>query len=152
MEEMKDRLRRLRKAAGLTQAQLARAAGVSQGTIGNIESGLRGYGESLVDIAKALNVPAEYLRGEVHTLLPSLNGTLAPLTGFLIAGPAIPPGTPMTTRTITEEQWQLLQDVDMLIEEDREAIRKTIKEKADYARRVWEEMVRRSANGGSGNA
>lgn len=54
----------MRTALGLTQAALARAAGVSQGTIGNIESGQRGYGESLVDIAKALEVSAAYLRCE----------------------------------------------------------------------------------------
>ena len=57
-------LRTARKAKKLTQAGLAAKAGVSQGTIGNIESGLRGYGESLVDIAKALEVSPEYLRGE----------------------------------------------------------------------------------------
>ncbi|WP_409167665.1 helix-turn-helix domain-containing protein [Variovorax sp. H27-G14] len=64
MEEIPERLKRLRKAAGLTQAALARAAGVVQSTIGNIEGGHRGYGESLVDIAKVLRVPPEYLRCE----------------------------------------------------------------------------------------
>lgn len=67
MEEVPARLKRLRKAAGLTQAGLARAAGVVQSTIGNIESGTRGYGESLVDIAKALRVPPEYLRCETDS-------------------------------------------------------------------------------------
>lgn len=57
-------LRSKRKSNGLTQAQLAAKAGVSQGTIGNIESGIRGYGESLVDIARALEVSVEHLRGE----------------------------------------------------------------------------------------
>lgn len=60
-------LRKIRTERGVTQAQLAAAAGVSQGTIGNIESGIRGYGESLVDIARALAVTPELLRGESNT-------------------------------------------------------------------------------------
>lgn len=64
METIDQRLIRLRKAAGFTQSQLAAAAKVSQGTIGNIESGLRGYGESIVNIAAALGVSPEYLRCE----------------------------------------------------------------------------------------
>lgn len=61
---MGQRLRECRKAKGFTQAKLALLSGVSQGTIGNIESGIRGYGESLIDIARALNVSADYLRCE----------------------------------------------------------------------------------------
>lgn len=59
-----DTLRAARKAKKLTQAQLASKAGVTQGTIGNIESGFRGYGESLVDIARVLEVSPEHLRCE----------------------------------------------------------------------------------------
>ena len=36
-----DRMKQAREAAGLTQPQLAKKAGVSPGTIGNIESGTR---------------------------------------------------------------------------------------------------------------
>ena len=61
-ETIRDRLRRLRKVAGFTQGQLAAKAQVSQGTIGNLESGVRGYGESIVDIARALNVTPDFLR------------------------------------------------------------------------------------------
>ncbi|KAF1042387.1 MAG: hypothetical protein GAK35_02760 [Herbaspirillum frisingense] len=63
-ETLGERLRATRKAKHLTQAQLAQKAHLSQGTIGNIESGIRGYGESLLDIAKVLGVSAEYLRME----------------------------------------------------------------------------------------
>lgn len=63
-ETIGERLKRLRKERGLTQAALASAARISQGTVGNIESGLRGYGESIVDLAAALNVTPEYLRLE----------------------------------------------------------------------------------------
>lgn len=57
-----NRLRRLRKAADLSQAELAKKAKCSTGTIGNIESGIRGYGESVVGIARALEVTPEYLQ------------------------------------------------------------------------------------------
>lgn len=80
MEELPARLKRLRKAAGLTQAGLARAAGVVQSTIGNIESGTRGYGESLVDIAKVLRVPPEYLRCETDSYA-TLDASLPLVTG-----------------------------------------------------------------------
>lgn len=63
-ETLGARLRATRKAKQLTQAQLAQRAGLTQGTIGNIESGIRGYGESLLDIAKALEVDPAYLRME----------------------------------------------------------------------------------------
>ncbi len=63
-ETLGARLRATRKAKQLTQAQLAQRAGLTQGTIGNIESGIRGYGESLLDIAKALGVDPAYLRME----------------------------------------------------------------------------------------
>lgn len=66
METIPERLIRLRKERDLTQAKLANAAGVSQGTIGNLESGLRGYGESIVNIAAALGVTPEYLRVETE--------------------------------------------------------------------------------------
>ena len=63
-ETLGERLRATRKAKQMTQATLAQKAGLSQGTIGNIESGIRGYGESLLDIARALGVSAAYLRME----------------------------------------------------------------------------------------
>lgn len=63
METIAQRLKRLRTEKGLSQGDLAKAAGLkSQGTIGNIEREMRGYGESVVDIAKALGVSPDYLR------------------------------------------------------------------------------------------
>lgn len=62
-ETQGERLRRLRSAKGLSQAKLAEKAGLkSQGAIGNIESDLRGYGESIVDIARVLETNPDYLR------------------------------------------------------------------------------------------
>lgn len=46
---------------GMTQAMLAKAAGVSQGTIGNAESGTRGRPRSLLAIAHALQASIDWL-------------------------------------------------------------------------------------------
>ena len=62
-ETVGQRLKRLRDAKGWSQAKLAKEAGLkSQGTVGNIEAGTRGYGESIVDIARALGTTPDYLR------------------------------------------------------------------------------------------
>lgn len=82
METIGQRLKRLRESRGLSQGALASQAGLkSQGTIGNIERETRGYGDSVVDIARVLGVSPDYLRcndsGEtgavstVTTLTPS---------------------------------------------------------------------------------
>ena len=63
------RLRAARKAKNLTQAQLAAKANITQGTVGNIDSGARGYGESLVDIARVLSVTPAFLQGRRETVL-----------------------------------------------------------------------------------
>lgn len=65
METQGERLARLRAAKGLSQAKLAEAVGFSgQGAIGNIERGTRGYGASIIDIARVLGTTPEYLRME----------------------------------------------------------------------------------------
>ncbi len=56
-----DRMKQAREAAGLTQPQLAKKAGVSPGTIGNIESGTRKQPRELLAIAAALRVTPTYL-------------------------------------------------------------------------------------------
>lgn len=55
------RLKAARSRKGWTQGQLAAAAGVSQGTIGNIESGKRQAKASLIPIAEALGVHYKWL-------------------------------------------------------------------------------------------
>lgn len=65
METSGQRLARLRKERGMSQAALAKQAGLSgQGAIGNIENDTRGYGASIIDIARALQTTPEFLRGE----------------------------------------------------------------------------------------
>ena len=56
------RLAQARTALGKTQGQLAHDAGVSQGTIGNIEAGARKAPRELLAIAKALGVSPEWLK------------------------------------------------------------------------------------------
>lgn len=63
METIGQRLKRLRTSKGLTQAQLARAAGLSsQSSIGNIENDTRGFGASILKIAEILEVSPDYLQ------------------------------------------------------------------------------------------
>lgn len=60
----KYRLRRLREEAGLTQGQLAKAAGITRQTISRWESGQRGenpHYDTLRRVAKALGTTPRYL-------------------------------------------------------------------------------------------
>lgn len=56
-----ERMKEARERAGLSQPALAERAGVSQGTIGNIESGIRKRPRELLAIAAALGVSPEWL-------------------------------------------------------------------------------------------
>lgn len=58
---LKDRIHARRVALGLSQQQLAEKAGVSQVTIQHLESGRNATSKKLVEIARALNVSAEWL-------------------------------------------------------------------------------------------
>lgn len=72
-ETLGERLRRLRKEKNLTQVELAKKSGVGQSAIGNIEAGTRGYGVSVLAIAKALETSPEYLqmdKGHPHAAEP----------------------------------------------------------------------------------
>lgn len=56
------RIKEARSALGMSQAQLAKRVGVSQGTIGHIEAGRNDTSKHLVVIAAALGVRAEWLQ------------------------------------------------------------------------------------------
>lgn len=71
MKTIAERLRYARELKGWRQAQLAVAADVSQGTIGNIESGARQSKGSLPKIAKALGVRHDWLADGEGEMLPS---------------------------------------------------------------------------------
>ncbi len=58
----------------ISQSDLSRLSGLSQGTISNIISGVRGRGpESIVAIAKALKLPIEKVYREAGLLPPRPN-------------------------------------------------------------------------------
>lgn len=61
MRTLAERLTWAREQKGLTQAALAKLSGVTQGTIGNLESGLRSSARRIVDIATALDVDPVWL-------------------------------------------------------------------------------------------
>ncbi len=61
MNTIAERLKHARELAGLTQPELAAKAKVSQGTIGNIETGLRKRPRDLLSIAAALSVTPVWL-------------------------------------------------------------------------------------------
>jgi transcriptional regulator with XRE-family HTH domain len=56
-----DRIKEEREGRGWSQQELAARAGVSQGTIGNLEAGLRKSARNLLGIAAALEVRPEWL-------------------------------------------------------------------------------------------
>jgi phage repressor protein C with HTH and peptisase S24 domain len=62
METIAQRLKASREALHLSQAELATRAGVTQGTIGNIESGARKDPRELMAIAAAVGVSPHWLR------------------------------------------------------------------------------------------
>lgn len=62
METLGERIKKARLAKGWSQGKLAAAAGVSQGTIGNIEAGIRVEPRGLIEIASALGVRAQWVK------------------------------------------------------------------------------------------
>lgn len=62
MKSIGERTRKLREEKGWSQEKLAEESGVSQGTIGFIETGTTKNSKYLPQIAKSLDVTVEYLR------------------------------------------------------------------------------------------
>lgn len=73
METLKDRLRRARKYAGLSQEELANAVGITQGVISHIESGESSGSKHLIAIARALKVNPTWLSEGYGDMLMILN-------------------------------------------------------------------------------
>lgn len=61
VKTLRERLIFARELRGLKQHELAAKAHCSQGTIGNIESGLRNTLKNLVEVARVLNVSPDWL-------------------------------------------------------------------------------------------
>lgn len=66
VKTLAERMKSQRAKLGLSQEDVARAAGVSQGTIGNLEGGIRRSARKLVEIANALKVSPEWLSTGKH--------------------------------------------------------------------------------------
>ena len=101
MQEFKDRLKMARKNAKVTQAQLAKLVGTTQGSISDLESGRNRTTTNLVAIAGILNVNPTWLstgKGEmtishanVEKVSPK-NIRFAPVLNWVQAGAFAPMG------------------------------------------------------------
>ena len=75
--EIGQRVKSLRLAKGLTQVQLAAAAGTQQTSLSQIERGVRGAGvPQVVRLARALGVPADGLLSPSKPLATARNNKL----------------------------------------------------------------------------
>jgi transcriptional regulator with XRE-family HTH domain len=92
VKELKDRLTWARESKGLTQQSLARMAKVSQGAIGNLESGLRKSSRNITLIAGALGVNPHWLA----------DGVGDPDEGSM---PSAPEVTSSAAKPSTHTQW-----------------------------------------------
>ena len=61
-----ERIAERRSQLGISQAELARLAGVSQATIGKLESGISSGSSQMHKIARVLQTTSEYLTGEIE--------------------------------------------------------------------------------------
>lgn len=89
---LRERLRDLRKARGLTQIQLATKVGTTQTSIARLESGETASPRAIGPIAQALGTTVEYLQGLTDEPSPTNPG--APLVLLT------PPGTPTNDVTV----------------------------------------------------
>lgn len=76
MKHFSERLRHARQQRGLSQAELARLCNLSQSAISNYESGTRRDAREILDLAKALNVSAQWLKSGLGPMEIALGGAL----------------------------------------------------------------------------
>lgn len=118
MRTLAERLIWAREQKGLTQESLGKLSGVSQSTIGNLESGIRQSARKIVDIAKALDVDPIWLangEGVAKPIAPADASSAAPKLGksaetespFIQGGPRIRVGDEPDTIPIRRVQIKL---------------------------------------------
>ena len=76
VKNFSERLRHARQQRGLSQAELARLCNLSQSAISNYESGARRDAREILDLAKALNVSAQWLKSGLGPMEISVGGAL----------------------------------------------------------------------------
>ena len=106
LETIAQRLVRLRKERGLTQAQMAKRLGVSQPVVSDYErGGLRLHGELILKVAEILDVSANELLGLDTKTAPKKRGPQSQLEKQMAAIASLP----------RKEQQQLLAVVEAFI-------------------------------------
>ena len=106
LETIAQRLVRLRKERGLTQAQMAKRLGVSQPVVSDYErGGLRLHGELILKVAEILDVSANELLGLDTKASPKKRGPQSQLEKQMAAIASLP----------RKEQQQLLAVVEAFI-------------------------------------
>jgi transcriptional regulator with XRE-family HTH domain len=106
LDTIAQRLVRLRKQRGLTQAQMAERLGVSQPVVSDYERGsLRLHGELILKVAEILDVSADELLGSETKAAPKKRGPQSQLEKQLAAIASLP----------RKEQQQLLAVVEAFI-------------------------------------
>ena len=106
LETIAQRLVRLRKERGLTQAQMAKRLGVSQPVVSDYErGGLRLHGELILRVAEILDVSANELLGLDTNAAPKKRGPQSQLEKQMAAIASLP----------RKEQQQLLAVVEAFI-------------------------------------
>jgi transcriptional regulator with XRE-family HTH domain len=138
------RLKTARAHARLTQKQLAALAGISQGTVSELET--KGHGSTnLVQIAAACQV-------DIHWLATGDGDMVAPVAAQALPSyhsappPPAPPRDFRDRREVSDSDWQTLQDLKWLPYEEREALVSELRRKAnaqrDHAAEVLELLKR----------
>jgi transcriptional regulator with XRE-family HTH domain len=134
-----ERMKELREARGWSQEQLAEKAGVTQGTIGNIESGLRKQPRQLLALAKALDVEPDWLQSGQGPM--RLHPAAADQLRFSISEPA--PSPYADSVTISDTDWDMLVAFQELPEDERLQLARETMDKASKYKAFANEVLRR---------
>ena len=104
METIAERLKHARKEKGWTQGQLATAAGVSQGAVGNIESGNRQSKSTLIELAEVLEVSYKWLSSGEGAMRESSRHALTKHTPDSVSIPQYNTGGKMGNGLVLRDQ------------------------------------------------
>jgi transcriptional regulator with XRE-family HTH domain len=112
-----ERLKGLREAKGLTQAQLANLSGISTRMIQKYESGSRPQYDSVIKLSRALEISASELLGEAEMLIAEAREKygargakqaeqlMSEVTGLFAGGEMAEEDMDVMMRAITEAYW-----------------------------------------------